>query len=177
MSYPMTKTKAAIGIALLALVSLMPLDLGWRYWRLSTGGVRADATVTGATTWKTRRNQWYYVAYEFADAGGRRRAGRQRISPDLYEVLKASKPGLPIKIVYDPGRPDLNVLSLSTLKREFLWWGGSLGAIWLILGLFLFAPRKEEAGIVASVRRRMLLEREARRAPATPGRTHQGGTR
>jgi hypothetical protein len=166
----MSKTKIAIGVALLALLTLMPFDLGWRYWQLRSEGIEADAIVTNVTARSSRRRLWWYyeAVYQFTDAAGRRRTGSQEISEDLYQVLKASKPDRHVTIVYCPSRPYLNVLNLHMLGSKLFWWGGSLAVIWMLLALALLQSHRENSGIVAGVRRRMLLD-QARRASAPPG--------
>jgi hypothetical protein len=167
MPFPMTKAKAAICVALLVVTTFVPFDMGWRYWQLRTRGIEAPATVTGVREISHGRVQHYIAIYQFADGAGRRRTGSQDISEDLYEVLKAT-PNLAVKIVYNPDRPDLNVLNLHSLGNQLFWWGGSVGFVWIILALALFGWHRENSGIVASMRRRVLLD-QARRASATPG--------
>lgn len=167
MPFPMTKTKVAICVALLVLTTFVLFDLGWRYWQLRTQGVETEAIITGVRDLSGGRVQHYNAIYQFADGAGRRRTGNQDISEDLFQVLKAT-PNLRVKIVYNPDKPDLNVLNLHSLGNQLFWWGGSVGFIWTILALALFGWHRENSGIVATMRRRMLLD-QARRASATPG--------
>jgi hypothetical protein len=117
MLFPMTKTKVALCVALLVLTTFVPFDLGWRYWQIKSHGIEADAIITGVRVLSAGRWPRHNAVYQFADGAGRRRTGNQDISEDLYDVLKAT-PSLRVKIVYNPDRPDLNVLNLNTLGKS-----------------------------------------------------------
>ena len=173
MSFRIVKWRVVVGIALLALTPFIAFDQGQRYWRLSSDGVTATGVVTKLARRSGRKQifTYHYATYEFTDFAGRRRAGRQEISDDLYEVLAASAPDRQLLVHYWRPDPDLNVISLRRLRNDFLIAGGIALVVATLIFVALIAERKAKSAMVEAVRRRMLLDEGRRRqlasAPAT----------
>jgi hypothetical protein len=170
MRFPDVDLRMVMGVALLALTPLIPLEQGWRYWQLASDGLTAPARIAKLEK-QRRRKAWlasHYAIYEFADENGRTRTGRQRISYDLYEVLSASKPDRDIVIRYCRSRPSLSVISLDRVRNEFLLFTAIAAVAWTIIFVLFVQQRRERPGIVEAIRQRMLYD-NARRAPRRPG--------